>query len=261
MDMLAPGLAAALATMRTVHMVATLSLAGALSFRLLVAPYSLARVVRPSLVVALLGGLAWLVLQAAALAGADTVPDTLAAIVPVVQDTRFGHVLLLRLALLLAAGALAWRGEGRARLIPAALIAAIAVVLQAALGHAAASDDPVLEASLAVHLLAAAAWLGGLVPLWFVLRASGGEVAARRFSLLGVVAVGAIAATAFEHPQHIARLRSFPAIKRIKLRKHSFRSSFFRRWRGRSFYRFGLAVAAITFAEAGIFGRIAAIVV
>jgi putative copper export protein/mono/diheme cytochrome c family protein len=179
-------------------MVATLSLAGALSFQLLIAPYPLTRVVRPSLVVALLGGLAWLVLQAAAIAGADTVSDTLAAIVPVVQHTRFGHVLLLRLVLLLAAGALAWRGEGRARLIPAALIAGLAVMLQAALGHAAASEDPVLEASLAVHLLAASVWLGGLLPLWVALGAPGGEAAARRFSLLGIVAVGAIAATAFE---------------------------------------------------------------
>jgi putative copper export protein/mono/diheme cytochrome c family protein len=194
MDQLAP----ALATARAVHMVATLSLAGALSFQLLIAPYPLTRVVRPSLVVALLGGLAWLVLQAAAIAGADTVSDTLAAIVPVVQHTRFGHVLLLRLVLLLAAGALAWRGEGRARLIPAALIAGLAVMLQAALGHAAASEDPVLEASLAVHLLAASVWLGGLLPLWVALGAPGGEAAARRFSLLGIVAVGAIAATAFE---------------------------------------------------------------
>jgi putative copper export protein/mono/diheme cytochrome c family protein len=179
-------------------MMATLSLAGALGFRLLVASYPLTRVVRPSLVVALLGGLAWLVLQSAAIAGADTVLDTLAAIVPVVQDTHFGHVLLLRLVLLLAAGVLAWRGEGKVRLILAALIAGIAVMLQAALGHAAASGDPVLEASLAVHLLAASLWLGGLVPLWLALRAPGGETAARRFSLLGIVAVGAIAATAFE---------------------------------------------------------------
>jgi putative copper export protein/mono/diheme cytochrome c family protein len=194
MDQLAP----VLTTARAVHMVAILSLAGALGFRLLVAPYPLTRVVRPSLVVALLGGLAWLVLEAAAIAGADTVSDTLAAIVPVVQNTHFGHVLLLRLVLLLAAGALAWRGEGKVRLILAALIAGIAVMLQAALGHAAASDNPMLEASLAVHLLAASVWLGGLVPLWLALRGPGGETAARRFSLLGIVAVGAIAATAFE---------------------------------------------------------------
>jgi putative copper export protein len=194
MEQLAP----ALTTARAVHMVATWSLAGALSFRLRIAPYPLTRVVRPSLVVALLGGLAWLMLQAAAIAGADTVADTLAAIGLVVHDTRFGHALLLRLVLFLAVGALAWRGEGRVRLVLAALIAWIAVMLQAAHGHAAASGNPALEGALAMHLLAVSAWLGGLAPLWLVLRARGAEVAARRFSLLGIVAVGAIAATAFE---------------------------------------------------------------
>src|ERR1700730_10633793 len=70
-----------------------------------------------------------------------------------------------------------------------------------------------------------------------------------------------LAAAPFEHSQHIAPLRSLTAIKTIEIRKHAFRSSFFRRWRGRSFYRFGLAVAAVTFAEATIFSRVAAIVV
>ena len=183
-------------------MMATLSLAGALSFRLLVAPYPLARVLRPSAVLAVLGGLVWLVLQSAALAGADSISDTFAAIGTVIGDTRFGNVLALRLGLVVVAGALAWRSERRGLIVPAALLAAGAVILQAALGHAAASGSPVLEVSLAVHLLAASAWLGGLWPLWLALRAPVNQAAhaaaARHFSLVGILAVFAIAATAFE---------------------------------------------------------------
>jgi putative copper resistance protein D len=194
--------ATALATLRAVHMTAMLSLAGALSFRLLVAPYPLARVLRPSAVLAILGGLVWLVLQSAALSGADTIPDTLAAIGTVIRDTRFGNVLMLRLVLLVVVAALAWRSERPLLTVPAALLAAVAVILQAALGHAAASGNPVLEASLGVHLLAASAWLGGLLPLWLALRTPLNQTAhatvARNFSLVGIVAVFAIAATAFE---------------------------------------------------------------
>src|ERR1700688_1526711 len=77
----------------------------------------------------------------------------------------------------------------------------------------------------------------------------------------GIANLAFLAAAAFEHPQHIAGLRGFPAIKWIKLRKHALRSRLFGRWRGDSLYRFGLAVAVVTLAEAGIFSGVAAIVV
>ena len=73
---------------------------------------------------------------------------------------------------------------------------------EAWIGHA-ATDGPLHQASQLVHLLAAGAWLGGLVPLERVLRAGlhNEKSAARasavlqRFSTMGIVAVLAILAS------------------------------------------------------------------
>ncbi|MCW3473634.1 CopD family protein [Limobrevibacterium gyesilva] len=189
---------ALLAAVRAVHLAATMSLAGALAFRLLIGPLALARVLRPSLAVASIAGAAWLALQAGALAGASDVAGTLAALVPATLQTRFGRMLLLRLGLLVAAVLLAGSGARRLRLLAGLVCAMAAVALQATVGHAAASEDPVLVASLALHLLAAAAWLGGLVPLWLALRGPTPALVAQRFSWLGIAAVVVIAATAVE---------------------------------------------------------------
>jgi putative copper export protein/mono/diheme cytochrome c family protein len=199
-----------LSAVRGVHMAATLSVAGALCFRLLIGPFALQRVLRPAIALAVLAGFAWLIVQSAALAGSTTPIAALQAVGVVLQDTRFGHVLGLRLILLGVVAGLGWRGEPGRRLALAAVVAAVCVVLQAALGHAAASGDPVLEVSLALHLLAAAAWLGGLLPLWLALRQPGAAVAARNFSLLGLLAVAVIAATALE--QAAALFGGFPGL-------------------------------------------------
>jgi putative copper export protein/mono/diheme cytochrome c family protein len=188
----------ALAVSRGIHMAATLSFGGALVFHLAVTPYPLARVLRPSLAVALLAGVAWLVLQAADLAEASNLAKTAAAVPVAVLHTRFGHMLLLRLALLPVAAGVAGSGNGRGRLAIAALLGIVAVAIEAALGHVAASGSPLLIASLVMHLTAASVWLGGLWPLWLALRDDRAGAVARRFSMMAIMAVAFIAASAFQ---------------------------------------------------------------
>ncbi len=128
-------------------------------------------------------------------------------------DTDFGHVWLARLALvvLLAAAlhppyfgapAPAWR-RGAALALAVAFVAALAFA-----GHAAAGEGTegvVHETADALHLIAAAAWLGALVPLAIVLGAAKNDgdpsalavarAATLRFSTLGVASVGTVLAT------------------------------------------------------------------
>jgi copper resistance protein D len=129
----------------------------------------------------------------------------------VLLDTDFGHVWLVRfvLVVLLAAGlrppyfgvpAPAWRRS-------AALALAMAFVgVLAFAGHAAAGDGAeglVHVAADVLHLIAAAVWVGALVPLAIVLAAAkddpSGLVVARtatlRFSTLGIASVGTVLAT------------------------------------------------------------------
>jgi putative copper export protein len=117
--------------------------------------------------------------------------------VPIVLgQTWFGHVFLARLALLLLAGLLAGLATSRWLLLVASVCAAGALLAQVAIGHAYASDEPLLMASLVLHLLAVSAWLGGLLPLWVAIGVapSPGRVA-RRFSAYGLVAVAVIVAS------------------------------------------------------------------
>jgi putative copper export protein/mono/diheme cytochrome c family protein len=188
----------ALAAARGLHLAATLLLTGALVFCLLVAPFPLTRVLRPSLVLALLGGLAWLVLQSAELSDASNLAETFAAVPVAALHTRFGHVLLLRLAVLPVAVLVAGSGNSRGRLAVATMLGVVAVALEARLGHVAASGAPLLVASLSLHLLAASVWLGGLIPLWLALAGEHPGVTARRFSLVAVIAVATLAATALQ---------------------------------------------------------------
>ena len=196
----------ALALSRATYLAGVLSLAGALAFRLVVAPFPLTRITWPSLAVALIGGAVWLVLQSGALAGTSDVADMLAAVPTVVQQTWFGNVFVVRLVPLLVAGGLAGFGASQLRLALACACAAVAVALQVAIGHAYASGNPLLMAALTLHVLAVSAWLGGLLPLWLALGIAAtrggrsptpGQVA-RRYSLWGVLAVAAIVASGLE---------------------------------------------------------------
>ncbi len=160
----------ALAIIRASFLAGVLSLAGTLAFQLLVAPFAFRRVAWPSLALALIGGGAWLVLQSGALAGVSAVSDMLAAVPTVLGQTWFGATMLARFAALLLAALLIGVTASRWWLAAALLCASGALAAQVAIGHAYASGDQLLMASLALHLLAVSAWLGGLLPLWLAIR-------------------------------------------------------------------------------------------
>ena len=126
------------------------------------------RLVWWSLLAAFLAGAAWLGLEAGAIADADTAGQAAAALPVVLFGTRFGQVLLAQeLALAASGAALAAR-----RAAAAACLAGLAVLLEAGHGHAfaMAHGPSALLVSQALHLLAAGAWLGGLLPLFIVVR-------------------------------------------------------------------------------------------
>ncbi len=204
----------ALALTRGLHLAGTLSVFGTLTAMALVAPAvlgaapqaapaidaALRRVARIGIAAAALALLPWLAVQSFDMAGAASLGELAAAIPDVLLDTRFGHTLLLRAAML-AAVALLLRGRApqRWQLWLALLPAAIAVAAQSWAGHPGSSEDWLLLAASMLHVLAAGAWLGGLLPLLLLIRAApgrGAALAAGRFGWIGIVAVLILAVTA-----------------------------------------------------------------
>jgi copper resistance protein D len=223
MDWLGDGVNGPLAIVRAVHFGAAATTAGTLIFRavvvepashamptaIAVARSQIRRVAWVSLAVATLSGAIWVLLQAAAISGLS-LKEAMAGDVlsVVVNETQFGFVSEIRLVLaIILAGCLMvdrlaplrWSGLASAL----GLIAAIAWT-----GHAGSGVGELGVLQLAadvLHLIAAAAWLGGLVSLALLLRAarrhdalawaSVARDATRRFSTLGIVSVGMILAT------------------------------------------------------------------
>ncbi len=165
---------------RAVHYASSISLAGVFAFISFVAtPEISPRLGRrlsllawASLVLALLSGGAWLVFVAAQMSGqpvAATVSQGVVAIV--LQRTRFGQVWMVRavLAVILVALLLlprGWRGrlwDWGGLAFAAGLLASLAWA-----GHGAATPGQPGDLHLAadmLHLLAAGAWVGSLIPL------------------------------------------------------------------------------------------------
>ena len=115
--------------------------------------------------------------------------ETAAAVPSVLFGTRFGQVLCLQAAALAGAALLVGR---RDRLV--AMLAGLAVLLEAGHSHAFAMAHGLspLLLSQSVHLLAAGAWLGELLPLLVVVAHAPLDVAQRvlqRFSPLAAVSV------------------------------------------------------------------------
>jgi copper resistance protein D len=219
---------------RAIHFAATILVAGAVWFAVFIAEPAfrkadddaeLVAVARASvrvrlswlawlsLAVVLLSGAAWLLFAAARMADLS-LPEVFAGTVveTVVTQTGFGHAWIVRL-LLAALVAIAWcvRTQIDAPLREKILLVSLTAALVGTLawsGHAAAGrgvSGTVHLTSDILHLLAAAAWLGGLLPLAITLRATarGSDVhlsavareAVARFSILGIVSVGTLIAT------------------------------------------------------------------
>jgi putative copper export protein/mono/diheme cytochrome c family protein len=202
------------ASLRGAHVAALVSLFGTLVFLALVARAAMAaapsdaarlrwrllRLARASTACALVAGAAWLVVETVIIAGADDVSTTLQALPVVAWQTQFGQWLLLRGALLLAVPPLLRPRRGAA--VVAVVVAAIALSVQPMLGHAGAIGGNVgatLIGSEVIHLLAAGAWLGGLLPLFITIGTLPHEAAAtacRSFTPVGLSAVVVLGGTA-----------------------------------------------------------------
>jgi copper transport protein len=128
------------------------------------------------------------------------------ALVRATLDTRTGHVLLLRLALLLGLGAAALvvaRARRGGRVVgapPGPVVLGCAAVLASTWSLASHSDSsahPVPMVALdVVHLVACAVWLGGLVVLGAVVlqdrESASARVAARTFSPIAATCVAVL---------------------------------------------------------------------
>jgi putative copper resistance protein D len=152
-----------------------------------------------SLVSAGAAGLAWLVIETRAIAETGSLAETVSAVPVVLFGTRFGQIVALQGLSLIAAAAATSSRIRRGGL--AAFFAGVATLLEAGHSHAFAMAHGLsaLLVSQALHLVAAGAWLGGLLPLFILVRRSPPDlvaVAARRFSVLGLAAVATLAATA-----------------------------------------------------------------
>ena len=210
-----------LIVIRAIHFAATAITAGVLIFRAVVAEPALhsagaarvvvmAQIVRAAwlgLAITAASGAVWVLLQAAAMSGLSlreaVTADILSA---VLTETQFGTVSECRFALaIVMAACLAYDR------LPYSLALASGLGLVAGIawtGHAGSTAGDWANLHLTadvLHLVAAAAWLGGLVPLALLLSqarrneahawASLASQAARRFSILGIVSVGIIIST------------------------------------------------------------------
>ncbi len=194
-----------------------LSVSGTLAFRTVVMPRTYPRmtpdIIGPierglvrwsqfSLIFAAIALCAWLAVLTSYLATPETIEDWVDDLWTVVITTSFGHVLLLQLLLLVATGLVLGRSPSEARWRIGLVLGTAAAILEVGHGHAyaMASGLSILEISEALHLWAAGAWLGGLLPLLLVVLLApppAAALAARWFSPLGKVCVSLMAASAF----------------------------------------------------------------
>jgi len=223
MDWLGAAIDGPLVVTRAIHFAATAISAGALIVRAVVAEPALrstpeaTTVVRSQirltasigLAIAVATGVVWFQLQAAAMSGLPFGEAMTSDVLPtVLNETQFGLVSKVRfvLAVILAA-CLAYDRFRQARWL--ALGSALGFTAAIAwTGHAGSTLGELGNLHLtadALHLIAAASWIGGLVPLALLLAAarrhqdfawaSLARDAVQRFSTLGLVSVGTLLLT------------------------------------------------------------------
>jgi putative copper resistance protein D len=202
---------------RLLHYVAVTTLAGASFFPIYAYVggepqplwYWRQRMLLAAAILACLSGLLWFVFAVANMGGtlaSVTDPEVLRS---VLYDTGFGKVWAVRMILAVIALGIVWLGLGsppnsRTGLFIAALAAALLTSL-AGVGHSQVEEGvagAIHVLSDSAHLLAAGAWLGGLIPLVFILlRCDGDRDVPRapeldqillRFSGMGYIAVATL---------------------------------------------------------------------
>ena len=185
MPVFAPDGGAALVLARGFAVAFLLSAFGTLVFRMAVVPRAfggmtldaiaaverwLLRWTRLSLLLAGLGLCAWGAVLTRYLAGPEAIGAWAGSAGEVLADTSFGHVWSLQILLLAATGAMLSRNPGVVRWRMALVLASAAVLAEVGHGHAyaMATGPSYLEISNVLHLWAAGAWLGALLPLLLV---------------------------------------------------------------------------------------------
>ncbi|HEY1799063.1 MAG TPA: copper homeostasis membrane protein CopD [Stellaceae bacterium] len=155
--------------------------------------------IRAAAIVTFLASLAMVAVTAADMTGSDAAAASPAMLATVLFGTEFGHAWCWHLGFTLGLiGAAFSRFAG-----PTLVLAGLTLASLGFVGHAADMEGlPGLghELNQAVHLLAAGAWLGGLWPLYSLLRLArpadpAVEDGVAHFSQMGYVAVALIAAT------------------------------------------------------------------
>jgi putative copper export protein len=111
-------------------------------------------------------GYAWLLLETHAVASTTNLAQTVTAVPTVLFDTQFDQVLALQAIAIACAIVAVWR----VRSSLAASLAGAAVMLEAGHSHAFAMAHIPLLLPQMLHLTAAGAGLGGLLPLLIVVR-------------------------------------------------------------------------------------------
>jgi putative copper resistance protein D len=205
----------ALTLVRAAHFGAVIMLFGQFAYAYLVAPDEqlpprFRATLATSLAVAIVSAVAWLFLEASSMSG---LPPGEAwrdgAVGTVLRETHFGNVCVARLAvaIVVAVAGFAMDPVRRRGVRLVCAIGAMAILASlAACGHAAAgsgTQGAIRLTADALHLIAAGAWLGALVPFAALLKRSASDDrgldfahrAAARFSTLGIVSVGAIVLT------------------------------------------------------------------
>jgi copper resistance protein D len=217
------GAAGPLIAVRAIHFAATAVVAGTLVFRTVVAKPALpsgpavARMLRTqslrvawiALAITLLSGVIWLLLQAVSMSGLPPGEAMTSQVLStVLNQTQFGVVTEIRsVVAIILATCLAFDRFPIADWLALAAALGLAAAI-AWTGHAASTLGELGNLHLAadaLHLAAAASWIGGLVPLALLLTTvrRGSDIAstslardaAQRFSTLGIVSVATLMVT------------------------------------------------------------------
>ena len=214
----------ALIAARVLHLAATVVLVGAVVFQFCISAPTLGRTALPDaramarfslitiwigLAVAAASGAAWFVALTAQITGDSGVSAWSSDALTLLTQTQFGRAMGVRLGIAaLLAAALIWhnRWDGFGW-----IAVALAICFAGSLawtGHSGAGDGPAGEVQIAAdafHLVAAAAWVGGLLPLAYLFmlaQRTASELApatvaeaTRRFSNIGIVSVATLLMT------------------------------------------------------------------
>jgi len=242
---LADSLADPLIYARAIHFGATMLVAGAVLFAVFIAAPAwrgaagngavaikvrarLAVIAWIGLALAAIAGAVWLVLTAAAMSSRPATQVFGDGVLwTVLSQTTFGRAWLTRFAIACALAAtlpalLSPRDRKSPWLeITAAILAAAFAGALAWSGHAAGGlgDEAIIHpAADVLHLIAAAAWVGALLPLIVLLAAAGADdasltmarTATTRFSIVGIVSVGTLLVTGIVNTYYLAG--SVPAL-------------------------------------------------